>query len=329
MINLKRLSYILLSSVLSSCLNNDESSLLPTFYVKDVSSTAPALVSSKFESEQLDYIVSSYPVIYSAGLKNKNLSIYENLKDSFSKKYKTNGFPQAALFIRSDLMDNCSDDQKNIDLVYPFLNYVDSSINDLLKEGKKAIGYLNDYSSNENEKIENRFGFNLDTFKAMMDGNKLSFIENTDNPTTDEYEKFSKPLKLSFNSDDFSKTYRNNYNEYNKSFNFPKVTVPKGGPSFVFTKYAINDNLNIASPDIVSAQFTSKESDFIVFDSVNGIKLSKKNNDSYKICRLITFGNLYLVSTGFDEDKKISSDDIILSYGENLIPDLVYKSLYC
>ena len=72
----------------------------------------------------------------------------------------------------------------------------------------------------------------------------------------------------------------------------------------------------------------TKNSDFIVFDSVNGVKLSKANQNAYKLVRMVTFGNLYIVSTGNDEDNTLSNDDYIVSYGENLVPDLAFKAVY-
>ena len=43
---------------------------------------------------------------------------------------------------------------------------------------------------------------------------------------------------------------------------------------------------------------------------------------------MVTFGNLYLLGTGNDEDQKLSEDDVILGFGENLIPDLAFKAVY-
>ena len=43
---------------------------------------------------------------------------------------------------------------------------------------------------------------------------------------------------------------------------------------------------------------------------------------------MATFGNLYIVATGNDEDNTLSNDDYIVSYGENLVPDLAFKAVY-
>ena len=74
--------------------------------------------------------------------------------------------------------------------------------------------------------------------------------------------------------------------------------------------------------------FVNKNADFVIFDAVNGVKQSKLNNNSYKLVRMVTFGNLYIVATGNDEDQKISDEDMIVSYGEGLVPDLAFKAVF-
>ena len=47
---------------------------------------------------------------------------------------------------------------------------------------------------------------------------------------------------------------------------------------------------------------------------------------NYKLARILTGGNLYLV--GIDKTEEPTSEDKIVSFGHNLLPDLAYKKLY-
>lgn len=103
------------------------------------------------------------------------------------------------------------------------------------------------------------------------------------------------------------------------------VTSPQGAPAAALVRYAEEENLVLGQASQVRAAFQSQESDFIIFDSVNGLKLAGEN---YKLVRMVTFGNLYVVATGNDEDGIMDDDDYIYSYGQGLVPDMAFKLVY-
>ena len=103
------------------------------------------------------------------------------------------------------------------------------------------------------------------------------------------------------------------------------ILCPKGAPAAAFSRYADKDFLELAGAQQVKAAFEKAEKDFIVFDSVNGLKLAK---DNYLLVRMVTYGNLYVVSTGNDEDGVLDNDDTIYSYGEGLVPDMAFKAVH-
>ena len=43
---------------------------------------------------------------------------------------------------------------------------------------------------------------------------------------------------------------------------------------------------------------------------------------------MLTFGNLYVVATGNDDNDHLDESDLIVGYGENLVPDLAFKAVY-
>ena len=291
-------------------------------YVADVSATAPIIKSKKYQGEDVDYVVSSYPVIFRA--KTETSKIYSNVAKDFGNRYHTNGFPQAALFMRSDLMETTTENE-----LYPFLSYVDTYVDDLVFGGKIVAQSMFNYSSSSGEQ-QARFGLtDIDVLNCQHE-NGMAFIRKRSNPLIEDFQLFEEPLGISFSESDFSTYYSTTVPEDaahqdTKTFT---VTTPLGAPSVVFSGYFDQSSVTITSPVNVRQAFASKTSDFIVFDSVNGVKLSKANNNSYKLVRMLTFGNLYVVATGNDDNDHLDESDLIVGYGENLVPDLAFKAVY-
>lgn len=109
--------------------------------------------------------------------------------------------------------------------------------------------------------------------------------------------------------------------------NYNKVISPSGAPAICFYDQALTGNFDTNStPSNVAAQLLTDNYGMVVFDFYNGLKSIKNNNADFKLARILTGGNLYLV--GIDKTTAPTSDDTIVSFGQNLLPDLAYKKLY-
>lgn len=109
--------------------------------------------------------------------------------------------------------------------------------------------------------------------------------------------------------------------------NYKKVISPSGAPAICFYNQANSGNFDTNStPSNVMAQLMTDNYGMVVFDFYNGLKVIKNNNANYKLARILTGGNLYLV--GIDKTEAPTKDDTIVSFGQNLLPDLAYKKLY-
>ncbi|MDY0345629.1 MAG: hypothetical protein RBR44_03645, partial [Bacilli bacterium] len=107
-----------------------------------------------------------------------------------------------------------------------------------------------------------------------------------------------------------------------------RTISPAGAPSLAFYNQGNNENFATNStPSNVLAEFQTTYYNAIVFDSINALKSIKNNNLDFKLAKLITGGNFYLASINKDEGQMPSASDVVVSFGENLIPDLVYRKL--
>lgn len=294
-------------------------------YVGDVASTAPIMIAGLASGQKVDYVVSSYPVIFSAFQKNPKLRVVRNVAEDFSKKFGTEGFPQAGLFIRRSL----SDDQGQSAQVSFFLHTFDTDVNDLIQGGKQTAEKMNGFSHDEKVQRE-RFGFTSHVIQEIQKTNGLAFLSKEKNPDIQGFSKFKTPLGIQIQKEDLSSYYTKDVTssllDSDLSFH---VVAPLGAPSAALVRYASDtEKLDLTTPANVSAAFKKNEADFILFDSVNGLKLSSSFDHEYLLVRMVTFGNLYLVATGNDKDEVISEDDYIVGYGENLVPDLAFRAVY-
>ncbi|MCR4699040.1 MAG: hypothetical protein K5762_06720 [Bacilli bacterium] len=339
----KGIFLLLATCLLASCGSNTssissaekENSITVDHYVSDVASTAPFMISGVDGEETVDYVISSYPVIFSA-MSNKekktNLSIYKNVASEFSTKYSTEGFPQAGLFIKSELYNKyVAAEEKTLSNVDSFLTAFDAATADLKAGGTNAISAMTAYSEDLTQQAT-RFGFNANVIKNVQKENNLAFITHDKNPTAEQLGVFSAPLGINIAAGDLASSLYDPTKAFESTTALESlpysVLCPKGAPAATFASFAADENLNLTSPDNVRGGFATKTSDFIVFDAVNGVKLSKANADSYKLVRMVTFGNLYIVATGNDEDGVLTDEDYIVSYGEGLVPDLAFKAVF-
>ncbi len=113
-----------------------------------------------------------------------------------------------------------------------------------------------------------------------------------------------------------------------------KITCvcPKGAPALAFYNTSAEEIEFRGEPTTVLAELQKNEYDMVVFDSVNGLKSCVKNKANYALAKIITGGNFYLAGIGLTQNADGTyplpgNDDVVVSFGQNLIPDLVYSKL--
>ncbi len=106
----------------------------------------------------------------------------------------------------------------------------------------------------------------------------------------------------------------------------PTIMTPSGAPAICFYDQGNNNKFSAEEATNVKAELLKNDTDLVVFDFYNGLKLIKANNAKYKLARILTGGNLYLV--GINKTTLPSDDDYIVSFGEGLLPDIAYKEIY-
>lgn len=109
-----------------------------------------------------------------------------------------------------------------------------------------------------------------------------------------------------------------------------KILAPKGAPSLAFYDMAADDNFETAEASHIKEEFGQKNYDMIVMEFFTGLNTVKKSNSNYRLARILTGGNLYLVSRS-GKTTAPTSEDKVLAFGPgglNGIPYLSLRKLY-
>ena len=108
------------------------------------------------------------------------------------------------------------------------------------------------------------------------------------------------------------------------------IIAPTGAPSLAFYNFA-NDN-NFATTNapatLVADYMAPANKDVVVAPTNVGVQAIVKQNVQYKIAATLTFGNLFVASTGNDDDGVMDKDDYIVVFQKKAVPGLVFKSVY-
>ena len=107
------------------------------------------------------------------------------------------------------------------------------------------------------------------------------------------------------------------------------IICPTGAPAFAFYKYGNDTNFetNTDPKNIVAMMNKSSDKQFVVIDTVSGVK-AIKNGAPYKMAATLTFGNFFIASTGKDDNNTMDPGDKIVLFGQGITPDLLFHYLY-
>ena len=108
-----------------------------------------------------------------------------------------------------------------------------------------------------------------------------------------------------------------------------KIVCPTGAPALAFYNNVENANFetNSTPSNIVSMMNGNSNYDIVVIDTVSGIK-AINNGANFKLAATLTFGNFYLAATGNDANSTLDKDDVVILFGQNQTPDLLFNKIY-
>jgi hypothetical protein len=109
-----------------------------------------------------------------------------------------------------------------------------------------------------------------------------------------------------------------------------KILSPAGAPSLSLYSFANEENFETNSNvSIIQAKFLTSEYDVIIMDHKRGIAQITENNAKFKLARIVTKGNLYLVGINKAETDVPKDSDTVISFGSpTAITNQILTNIY-
>ena len=107
-----------------------------------------------------------------------------------------------------------------------------------------------------------------------------------------------------------------------------KIVTPVGAPAVALYGEVENPNFETnADASNIIASMSTGQYDVVVLPTDTGIKSINKGLD-YKLAATITFGNLFIASTGNDDNETMDPTDKIVLFQQGAFPDKIFHYVY-
>ena len=114
-----------------------------------------------------------------------------------------------------------------------------------------------------------------------------------------------------------------------------KILTPTGAPAvgfFDFSDYA-NFETNAVPANVLAAIRNDSPYSVVVAPTQGGVQAINRDTkqsgkSDFKLAATITFGNFYVGKTGHDTNSTMELGDEIVLFGQNTIPDQLFKKVY-
>lgn len=108
-----------------------------------------------------------------------------------------------------------------------------------------------------------------------------------------------------------------------------KVATPSGAPAIAFANYINDPNLEVnGASEVLGYLSDASDKDIVVAPTNALVAKVMKAGAPFKIAATVTFGNLYVLSLGNDDDNVLDSSDYVIAFQQNQLPDKVFKYVY-
>ena len=108
------------------------------------------------------------------------------------------------------------------------------------------------------------------------------------------------------------------------------VLCPTGAPSLAFYNYALDTSFetNSNASTGILPQMIQGNKDVIVLPTNAGVQAIVNKSAPYKLAATITFGNIFIASTGNDDNNTLDDGDYIVLFQKGQVPDLLFHYIY-
>lgn len=263
---------------------------------------------------EFDYIFTAQPVVFATS--SKGYDVYKNVQNDFTAKAGGQRIIQASVFINKNT---------DVNKASLFLESLKKDIADgvnnptLIRDGIAKAG-------TSPEAQQAKYGVAAGAaFNVTKSSNGFSLDFEYTSEIKSEVSNFVSIINPSITSIDDSYFFEKDITDDEADFSTFKIVCPTGAPAVAFYNYALNENFETAAP---IPQFLTNKYDVIVAPTHGGMDKLINANANYQIAATITFGNMYILSTGRDADNIMNKGDKVLYFSQTDLPGKVFNYLY-
>ena len=262
---------------------------------------------------KFDYIFTAQPVVFATS--SKGYQVSNNVQTDFSTKTSGKRIIQASVFINK----NTSVNKASL-----FLEKLQSDITNgvadpnIIKTGIAKAG-----SAEEQQSI---FGVPAGAaYNVTLNGNGFSLGFEYSKNIKSEVSDFVSLMNPTITTISDEYYFTPNITDREESFADLKIVCPSGAPAVAFYNHAQDSNFETAAP---IPTLLGNNYQVVVAPTHGGMDKLINANANFQLAATITFGNMYILSTGRDKDGVMNRGDKVLFFQENDLPGKVFKYLY-
>ena len=262
---------------------------------------------------KFDYIFTAQPVVFATS--SKGYQVSNNVQTDFSTKTSGKRIIQASVFINK----NTSVNKASL-----FLEKLQSDItNGVADPNLIKIGIAKAGSTEEQQSI---FGVPAGAaYNVTLNGNGFSLGFEYSKNIKSEVSDFVSLMNPTITTISDEYYFTPNITDREESFDDLKIVCPSGAPAVAFYNHAQDPNFETAAP---IPALLGNNYQVVVAPTHGGMDKLINANANFQLAATITFGNMYILSTGRDKDGVMNRGDNVLFFQENDLPGKVFKYLY-
>ena len=265
----------------------------------------------------VDYVLIAEPALTGVLKTTPNVKIYSDLQKEYKTKSENKILTQASVFVKNTLSS---------DVIHGGIeNKLKSSIQNMKSNPNSIATYMNQI-----ENPEVHFGVKPGlAVEVMKNGNRMGIDYKPAYEIKNDINQF---LNI-FNAQPFQDEHiiPDAGEIADQSTSDLKIAVPTGAPSIAMSAFADLGSTGfetLTDPSTIVPKMLHGLVDVAILPTNVGSNAIVAKNAGYKILGTITFGNLYVASTGNDEDGVMDKNDYIVSFQKGAVPDKIFHYIY-
>ena len=270
---------------------------------------------SKKDDNSVDYVLLAEPALTSVLKTTPNANVYLDLQAEYLKKSENKILTQASVFVKSSLSS---------EVVHGVIeNKLKASINEMLTNPASVATYMNKV-----DEPETVFAVKPNiAVEVTQNGNGMGIGYKPAHEIKDDLNEFLSIFNVPQVDDD--NIIQDAGTVEDGEDNSLKFLVPTGAPSIAMAAFSDLPNFEtVTEPSTIVPIMANQNVDVAVLPTNVGVTAMKVKNVQYKLLGTITFGNLYIASTGHDDDGVMDEDDYIVSFQQGAVPDKLFHYVF-